>query len=132
MTEHPNAALVRSLFEAFRQRDIAAVNELISEEAVWHFPGRHGALAGDHSGRNAILRFLATVGTLTAGTFHFELLDITASDDRAVGLFTGSGTRPDGRTLRNPTALRVDIREGRIAELWEFVWDLDHVEAFWS
>jgi len=39
---------------------------------------------------------------------------------------------PDGRTLHNPTALRIDIRDGKIVELWEYVWDLEHVEDFWA
>jgi len=132
MPEHPNAALVRRLFDAFESRDIATVNEIVAEDAVWHFPGTRGALAGDHRGREVILRFLAGVGVLTAGTFHLELLDITASDGRAVALFTGSGARPDGRTLHNPTALVITIHDGRITELHEFVWDLPHVESFWS
>jgi len=132
MAEHPNAALVRRLFEAFDRRDIAAINDAIAEDAVWCFPGEKGALAGEHHGREAILAFLLKVGTLTTGTFHLELLDITANHDRAVALFTGTGTRPDGRTLHNPTALVITIRDGRITELREFVWDLPQVESFWE
>jgi ketosteroid isomerase-like protein len=131
MAEHPNAVLVRRLFEAFERRDIATVNELTAEDATWHFPGKRSVLAGDHEGRESILRFLRDVAVLTTG-IRLDLLDITASDHRAIALFRGSGTRPDGRTLHNPTALRIDIHEGRITELWEFVWDLPHVEAFWS
>ena len=132
MSEHPNAGLVRRLFEAFDRRDITTITEVIADDAVWHFPGERGALAGEHRGRAAILRFLATVGVLTAGTFHLELLDITASNDRAVALFTGTGSRPDGRTLENPTALVINVRDGRISEVREFVWDLPHVESFWA
>jgi len=132
MSEHPNAGLVRRLFQAFDRRDLATITEGIAEDAVWYFPGERGALAGEHRGREAILLFLANVGVLTAGSFHLDLLDITASDDRAVVLFTGTGTRPDGRALKNPTALVITLREGRVAELREFVWDLPHVESFWS
>ena len=132
MSEHPNATLARRLFDAFEQRDIATVNEIIAEDAVWRFPGRTGALAGEHRGREAILRFLGSVGVLTGGTFHLDLHDITASDDHAVALFTGAGTRSDGRALSNPTALVMTVHDGRIAELQEFVWNLEHVEAFWS
>jgi len=41
---------------------------------------------------------------LTEGTFHLDLLDVTASDTHAVALFRGHGRRA-GRTLDNPTAL---------------------------
>lgn len=129
--EHPNAALVRSMFDAFARRDAAAIAAAIPEDAVWHFPGKRGALAGEHRGREAILLFLANVMALSAGTFRLELHDVRASDDGAVALFTGHGVR-NGKTLDNPTCLRIDIRDGKVAEIWEFVWDLEHVEEFWS
>jgi len=129
--EHPNATLVRSMFDAFAKRDAAVIAAAIPEDAVWHFPGRRGALAGEHRGREAILLFLAKVMGLTAGTFRLEIEDIRASDAGAVALFRGSGER-NGKTLDNPTCLRIDIRNGQVAEIREFVWDLEHVEEFWS
>jgi ketosteroid isomerase-like protein len=129
--EHPNTALIRRLFQAFAERDFAAAQSIVAENAVWHFPGTRGALAGEHRGREAILRFLASVMTLTGGTFHLDIEDITASDNNAVVLFAGHGQR-DGKTLDNPTALRVRIRDGQAVEFREFVWDLAHVEDFWA
>lgn len=130
MTEHPNAARLRALFAAFRATDLATILEVIAEDAVWHFPGRTGQLAGSHRGRDAILAFLLKVQSLTGGTFHLELIDVVANDARAVALFRGHAER-DGRTLDNPTCLHVRMQDGRAAEIWEFVWDLEHVEAFW-
>jgi len=130
-TEHPNAALARRLFDAFAARDIATALSLIPADAVWRFPGTHGALAGEHRGREAIVRFLTQVMALTGGTFHMDIEDITASDDNVVVLFTGDGQR-DGKTLHNPTSLRIRVQDGQLVEFTEFVWDLDHVEVFWS
>jgi ketosteroid isomerase-like protein len=131
VTEHPNAALIRRLFQAFADRDFATALSIIAEDAVCYFPGTRGALVGEHHGREAILRFLASVMTLTAGTFHFDIEDVTASDDNVVVLFTGHGQR-DGKTLHNPTSLRVRIRDGQAVEFREFVWDLADVEDFWA
>jgi hypothetical protein len=131
MTEHPNAVLVRRLFDAFRARDLAAIVAAVPDDLVWHFPGRRGQLAGTHRGRDAVLAFLGGVSALTADTFHLDLEDVTASDHHAVALFRGHGTR-DGKTLDNPTCLRVRIDDGRIAEVWEFVWDLYAVDEFWA
>lgn len=131
MSEQANAALVRTLFEALGIRDAAAVQAAIAEDAVWRFPGRRGQLAGEHRGREAIVRFLTQVMVLTNGTFALEVEDITASEDNAVVLFTGRGER-NGRRLHNPTALRIHIRDGAAVEFTEFVWDLDHVEDFWA
>ncbi len=131
MPEHPNAAVVRAMFEAFERRDIAAATAPLTADAVWRFPGRRGGLAGEHRGHAGIITFLAQVMTLTSGTFRLELHDITASDDHVVVLFTGHGERI-GKQLDNPTCLRIRMQDGLVAEIWEFVWDLDHVEDFWS
>jgi ketosteroid isomerase-like protein len=129
--EHPNARLVRGLFAAFHARDLAAIRAAVPEDAVWHFPGRSGQLAGTHAGRDAILGFLARVAALTGGSFRLELDDVVANDRTAVALFRGRAER-NGRMLDNPTCLRLRIEDGRIRELHEFVWDLHAVEAFWA
>ena len=131
MSEHQNATLVRGLFAAFRNGDLDAIRSVIPADAVWHFPGRTGKLAGAHRGRDAILQFLLEVAQLTGGTFHLELIDVLANDEHAVALFRGHGERA-GRTLDNPTCLRMRLANGRITEIWEFVWDLYAVDAFWS
>lgn len=130
-SEHPNAALIRALFTAFRERDLARSQAAIPEHAVWHFPGRQGALAGSHAGRAAILAFLGQVVALTQGTFHLVLEDVIANDASAAVFFRGHGAR-GGRTLDNPTCLRMRIEAGQIVEIWEYVWDLYAVDAFWA
>ena len=131
MLEHPSATRIRQMFRAFREADVATVREMIPEDAVWHFPGQHGRLAGDHRGRDAIFAFLLNVQALTDNTFHLDLIDVIANDDHAVALFRGHGKR-NGKTLDNPTCLRRRMRNGQVAEVWEFVWDLYHVDDFWS
>ena len=131
LTEHPNATYVRGMFAAFKNADLPAIQAMIPEDAVWHFPGRRGKLAGSHRGRGAILGFLMNVAGLTGGTFHLDLEDVVANDRHAVALFRCHGQR-DGKVLDNPTCLRMRIEDGRIVEIWEFVWDLYAVDEFWS
>jgi len=129
--DHPNATRIRELFAAFHARDLAKIEAAIPEHAVWHFPGRDGALAGSHVGRAAILAFLARVPLLTQGSFRLELEDVIANDANGAAFFRGRGTR-GGRTLDNPTCLRLRFEAGRIVEVWEYVWDLYAVDAFWA
>ncbi len=131
MSEHANVGIVRNLFAAFERADLAEIQTVIPEHAVWHFPGRHGKLAGAHEGRDAILAFLIDVTALSGGTFHLELEDVLADDRYAVALFRGHGERA-GKTLDNPTCLKMRIDKGKIVEVWEFVWDLFAVDEFWS
>ncbi len=67
----------------------------------------------------------------TVGTFPLQLIDVLANDVHAVALCRGHGTRA-GRTLDNPTCLRMRLANGRIAEIWEFMWDLYAVDEFWA
>ncbi len=131
MSEHANAVRIRNLFEAFRSHDIAAVSDAIAADAVWHFPGRDGRLAGSHRGHDEIFRFLAEVVTLTDGTFQLDLETVLADDEMAVAFFRGHGSRGD-RTLDNPTCLKIRLRDGKAFEIWEFVWDLYSVDEFWG
>ena len=131
MAEHPNASRIRELFAAFRAGDVAAIDGAIADDAVWCFPGRRGKLAGEHRGKDRIFSFLMNVQGLTGGTFHLDLADVAASDEHAVAIFRGHGER-EGRRLDNPTALVIRFSGDKIAELREFVWDLEHVEEFWS
>jgi uncharacterized protein len=129
--EHPNALIVRSVIEGFRSGDITDFTTYAGPDVTWHFPGREGRLAGSHRGFDAVIGFLAQVVELTGGTFEMDLFDVVANDRRAIALFRGRGTR-EGRHLDNPTCLSMRFQEGRVVEVWEFVWDLYHVDAFWS
>ncbi len=129
---HPNVARIRALFDAFRAGDVDAIRAAFAPDATWHFPGRRGALAGDHTGHDAILAFLGRVLALTEGTFRLNVEGVLADDREGVVFFRGHGRRPDGRVLDNPTCLRIRFAGGRAVEVHEFVWDLEHVEAFWA
>jgi uncharacterized protein len=117
--------------QALVRADAATLVSILSPDAVWHFPGRDHALAGSHEGLAAIGVFAGRVSELTEGTFHMELDDVFASESGAVVAFTGHAKRADGRTLNNPTRLAVRIADGRVRELWEFVWDGEAVAGFW-
>jgi len=130
-SEHPNATRIRELFAAFRAGDVATIEAVLDEDAVWRFPGRRGRLAGVHRGRAAIFAFLLDVQAATDGTFGLDLIDVLANDRHAAVFFRGHAVR-NGKTLDNPTCLRIRFAEGRVAEVWEFVWDLEHVDDFWS
>jgi uncharacterized protein len=131
LIEHPNVARVRSLFTAFRDHDVATVLDVLAEDVVWRFPGKRGVIAGEHRGRDAVLAFLLQVPALTDGTFRLELEHAIADDERAAVFFRGRGER-NGKTLDNPTCLKIRLRERRIVEVDEFVWDLFAVDEFWS
>jgi ketosteroid isomerase-like protein len=48
-----------------------------------------------------------------------------------VAFFRGRGRR-QSRKLDNPTCLKIQLRDGRATEIWEYVWDLYAVDGFWA
>ena len=130
-TASENLQLAVAVADALVGFDAATLQRILGAEIVWHFPGHDHALAGDHEGLAQVALFAGKVNELTAGTFRMEVRETYGGELGAVIAFTGRGTRPDGRVLDNPTQLVLRIVDGRVEEIWEFVWDTEAVSAFW-
>ena len=127
-TAQENAALIRRGYEAFNSGDMATLQEIIAEDAVWHAAGR-SRLSGQKRGRDAILGFFGQIAEISGGTFRAELHDVIANDEHAVGLHTGTGQR-DGQSLRIRTAIVFHLRGGKISEAWEHAEDTQALDEF--
>jgi ketosteroid isomerase-like protein len=123
-----NADLVRGLYRAFTERDLAALEELIAEDAVWHVPGTN-PLAGHHRGRLAIAKYFAALGHRTGGTFRVDVIDVLASESRAVAIARATGQR-DGRSYDGLYCLLVSIERGVISEAWVMPADAFALDGF--
>ena len=110
---------------------MATIRDRIAEDAVWHFPGRRGKLAGSHRGREAIFAFLIEVQTLTEGTFGIDL-DRRRRERPARGGVLPWPWNAQWKDARQPDLPARRLVGGKVAEVWEFVWDLEHVEEFWA
>lgn len=128
MSAAAHAELVRRLYGAFGARDASALEALLADGVVWHVPGRN-PLAGHHRGRGAVLAYLAALGQRTGGTFRAELIDVLASDSRAVALARATGQRGD-TCYDGIYALVLDIGEGQVCEAWLMPEDLYALDAF--
>jgi uncharacterized protein len=111
-----NADLVRELYRAFADRDFSSLDELIAEDAVWHVPGRN-PLAGTHRGRLAILSYFAGLGKRAGESFRIQVIDVLASERRAVAIARSSGQR-GAKVYDGMFCLLVAIEAGQIREAW--------------
>jgi len=125
-----NAAVVRKIFDAFARKEGLALRGLFAEDAVWSVPGR-GVMAGVYDGREAIFRFLASLGKETGGTYGSRIIDVLASDDRAAALYRASGSR-HGRTLELDQVLLFRFEGGLIRHVLALPSDPDAFEEFWA
>jgi predicted SnoaL-like aldol condensation-catalyzing enzyme len=130
MTEHPNAAILRSAYEAMERGDVAAFAGALDGEIVWHesMPG----FAGDYHGRDGVLAFL---GRMFAET-GIEVTDLTvhhvlADDSHATVLLAATMTLGD----RSRTGQYVDVyrlRDGKATEHWHLPLDPKAEEKFFA
>src|SRR6266566_10040087 len=93
-----NINVARDSYDALAKGDMDYLrDQLLSDDVIFHVPGR-GPLAGDHQGKDAVLRYLAQCAERTGATIRFEPQDFLAGQDHAAVLVRVRGER-DGRAL---------------------------------
>jgi hypothetical protein len=104
--------------------------EFLAEDVVWHVPGR-SALAGEHRGRDEVLRYFASRRDLARASFRITVRDVLAGEDRAV-VFAHGEVRRDGRDAHWETAAIFRVVDGRIAECWALPYDQYRFDEIWA
>jgi uncharacterized protein len=130
MTEHPNVARMREGYGAFGKGDLEALRELMTEDVVWHVPGR-SPLAGDYAGIDTVFAFFGQVFELTGGSFRVEPLTLLADDEYGSAPVRITAHRGD----RHLDVLNVQtsrMRDGRVAEFWDTTTDPAAADEFWA
>ena len=125
-----NADLVRRGYEAFQKGDLAAFDEILADDCVWHVPGR-GKLSGDKMGRKATVEYYGQLGMLSEGTVKVDLHDLLANDERVVGLHSASAQRA-GKSYEGSVALVFHVRGGRVSEAWEHAFNVYEADEVYS
>ena len=122
MADRDNAEVVRKGYEAFSKGDVAAFDDILTPNCVWHVPGR-GQLAGDKRGKDAVVAYFTRLGELSGGSIAVDLHDVIANDDHVVGLHRTSAHRGE-QSYETTEAVVFHMRDGRIAEAWEHPYNL--------
>lgn len=126
--EHPNAALIRRLFDAFG-RDPKVIAAALSRDIVWRVPG-NTAMSGEYRGPREVVEFLRRTGTETDGTYRSRLHTVLANDEWAVAIYRAMGTR-NGIDLDVDQALVMRLADGRIKDVTAVPLD-SAFDAFWA
>lgn len=130
-TEHPNSVVMRRFYEAFADRDFAALRNLFVEDGVWHVPGR-SPIAGSYRGVDSVVDdFLKRVVAQSDGTLQAEPIDVLANDRHVVVLQRSTGQRAR-RSLDITVCRLFRVEDGKIAEVTPYYSDLYALDAFWS
>jgi uncharacterized protein len=115
--EHPNVALVREGFEAFRRGDSEWMAEHLSDRVVWHVGG-NSKWSGAYEGKAKVLDFFARQAQAMGGPPSVDIHDILGNDDHVVVLGTASATAPDGSSAQWKYVQVFHVRDGKATEVW--------------
>ena len=126
--EHPNAALIRRLFEAFG-RDPKVIAAALARDVVWRVPG-DTIMSGEYRGPRAVVEFLRRTGTETDGTYRSRLHTVLANDDWGIAVYRAMGSR-NGIDLDVDQALVMRLADGQITEVTAVPLD-SAFDAFWA
>lgn len=128
MSEHPNATIARSAYDAIAKGDATALAAFLDDDVVWHesTPG----LAGDYHGRGEVMAMFGRVMSQLEG-MEISLHDVLANDDHVVVLHEDTASR-DGRTIRSRFVDVYHVRNRTATEHWHLAVDPLAEAAFWE
>ncbi len=129
MNEHPNALLIRQSWLAVAHSDVDTLKELWSPDIVWHVTGEN-PWKGDHSGVDAVLEYLASVGEM-GESYDMTLTDVMAGNEYAA-LLAHVTTKRAGVAIEVDQVLLARIEKRRIVEAWTLSLDPDLIRKFWT
>jgi ketosteroid isomerase-like protein len=130
MGAQENVELVRGGYAAFSTGDMATLNGLFTEDAVWH-PAGSGVMSGPKHGRDAILAYFGDLMGRSGGTFTVTLLDLVGSDKRVYALQHTHGER-EGKVIDRDAVNIFHVSDGVVTEVGEFFQDTGESDAFWA
>jgi acyl-CoA thioesterase FadM/ketosteroid isomerase-like protein len=116
--------------EMYAGGDLAAVEELLAEDVVWHVPGT-SPIAGDYGGREAVTGYYRLRRELAGGAIVVAKGGEAHHEEALVQLADGRAPL-GGRDVVWRTAGVYRVADGRIAEAWLVPLDQEHFDRVWA
>ena len=131
MDAHPNIALLRRLYAAMGEGDVATLQELHAPDFRLLVSGT-SAISGGFEGVQGAGQQYAESMALTGGQMEMQLRHLIADDELGFALITARARRPDGREITQDLVHEVHLADGRVTLMREWIWDQHADQAFWS
>lgn len=127
---HPNAEVVRKLYDAFDKADLEAIQKALSDDATLELAGR-SAIAGTYKGKDEVLGVLAEFISRSEGTFKAGVHDVIANDEHVVVLSEVTAER-GGKRLADRGVEVFHVKNGQITGAFFTGMDLYDFDDFFS
>jgi ketosteroid isomerase-like protein len=121
--------LHRRQAEMYAGGPVEPVAELLADDVVWHVPGK-SAIAGDHSGKEAVLAYFRLRRRLAASSMRIHPGERLTGEDLVAQLADGSA-EIGGETVRWSTVGIYRFENGKVAEAWLIPSDLAKFDRIW-
>ncbi len=123
-----NAEIVRALTVALGARDAAAVEALLADDVVYHFPGRN-PLSGTYRGRIEVMAFFRRFPTLLDGPPTTDTHDVLSSEAHGADM-TELTAKRGGRSHAWRAVRIYHLVEDRISEVFVTIDDQQAFDDF--
>lgn len=114
-----NKDAVRTYLRAMGAGDVDLFRSVISEDLSATVCGQSDTFGTMN--RDAVLDFVVRVPQIAQGGFNFEILSLTAEDDRVVSEAVGRATFPGDVDYVNEYTHHFRFRDGKIAAIREYL-----------
>ena len=130
MSVEENIEVINRLATAYAAADIAAIDQLLADDVVFHIPGRH-PLSGTYVGKGDVFGYLGKVAALSeSDDGGFDVHSLTGDDEHVVGLLTGTIEHAGVRFVRQ-TVHVFHVNGTQVTEFWEASLDQHAEDHFW-
>ncbi len=113
---HPNQDLITRFFEAYSQRDLDALRQVVAEEVRWVFPGRN-PFSGTKQGVEEVVAFFDAIGGVMGGSNPKVEVLVTGVGDSYISEVQHIQTqRANGPNLDQYWCVLWTFKNGKITE----------------
>ena len=122
---------VRQFYTALAQGDFETVGALLSDELVWHQPGK-GTLSGVYNGKQNVFAHLGRMAQLSNGTFAIDQVDYVTENSDLVVAAVGFAVSANGHSMQMKGVDLFRFENEQIKEVWLFSERIDEEDRFWT
>jgi ketosteroid isomerase-like protein len=130
MSEHPNVAVLRSMYRAVGEGDMAGFAGVLADDIVWHesMPG----FAGDYKGKDETLELLGRVFEMPGLAVDGISVDHVLADDTHAAVFVEVTVTLAGQTRTSRFVDLYGVADGTLTEHWHLPFDPEGEEEFFG
>ncbi len=122
---------VSLFYAALAQGDFETVGTLLSDDLIWHQPGK-GAVSGIFSGKQNVFAHLGEMAQLSNGTFAINQVDYVTENGDLVVAAVAFAASASGCSIEMKGVDLFRFEDGLIKEVWLFSERIDEEDGFWT